>query len=401
MSVIDRSPPVLIGCDELAARVTDWSRDTVILLLDAGIADAAIAVRVRREIERAGRRAETLTLCGPPDLADVIELSERLTGTELVVAVGGGSLLDRAKLAVLLACEPTARARLTVSERSGLVALPQVDRAGRLIAVPTTVGTGAELSRAACLTYPRGKRLVLGDVLRPDAALLDPEAFATLPGEMIAEGVLEALFRTVTVYAGDHTDSLVEDALAESVAENLVALGYRVRDSRAAGLPVDGATLTDIAKLSGLSQLDWLHQGRGAFVAKGWFIANELSMELRVRKMRAVAALLPHLWRAITDGDERFGSARRLSRIWSRLRTAAPDHLAADPAEGIATLIDVWRVDRRITAGQDRLRATASRIVRAWGGGLPMLGGLRHDELRGLLSRAVLPTAAGEAARST
>ncbi|BFO21405.1 hypothetical protein SHKM778_77930 [Streptomyces sp. KM77-8] len=306
-----------------------------------------------------------------------------------MVAVGGGSVIDQAKLAVCLLEDHETYARLAVPQRSGMVTLPgRARRGSRLVAVPTTVGTGTELSAVACMDTDRGKRLIISEMLRPDVAVIDAEATATLPVELLAEGVLEALFRVVSPYIGDHQDLPTEDALAETIAERLVLLGHEVRDARRTGHHPVARLRGEIAKLSGLSHAGWLVLGRHPYAVKGWLIANELSWALKVRKMTAVAALLPHLWRNILRGDTRWGSRRRLDRMWARLRETAPDVLPGDPEQGIAALLDFWGIDRRIAADADRLEIVAGRTARSWGAGLPMLGELTAADVRMLLEQA-------------
>ncbi|WP_030662750.1 daptide-type RiPP biosynthesis dehydogenase, partial [Streptomyces rimosus] len=359
------------------------------LLVDEGVAGSETATRVRDRLDRAGFRTEPTVLAGPGDLDAVMESARHLAGAEVVVGVGGGSLLDRVKLATLLCSAPDVAQRITVPQRSGLVVLPPGRaRTVPLIAVPTTVGTGAEVSAVVCLASADGKRLVMGAGLRPECALLDPVATRTLPGELVAEGVLEALFRVASPYVGDDRDLPTEDALTETVAEQLVRLGDAVRDDRLAGRAIGDEVRLEAAKLSGHTHAEWLHFGRDAYAVKGWLIANELSTTAGVRKMTAVAALLPHLWRSIAEGDARWGSARRLHRLWGRLRGIGPRPLPADPALGIAALLESWRIERRIGLGAEHLDALARRTVHAWGAGLPMLGGLTEDEVRGLLARA-------------
>ncbi|MYR46545.1 daptide-type RiPP biosynthesis dehydogenase [Streptomyces sp. SID5910] len=387
------------GGDGLARWLGTRPERSVALLLDSGVAEAGIAGTVRERIERGGRTAHTVVITGPGSPRDVADLARRIQDAQLVVAVGGGSLLDQAKLAVLLLADPDALTRLTVPQRSGLVLLPsERSRGPRLAAVPTTLGTGSELSAVACLAHDGGKRLVMGGALRPDAAVIDPEATATLPAELVAEGVLEVLSRICGSYAGDHRDRPTEDALAESLAERTVRLGNEVRARRARGLAADERLRTEIAKISGLSHAGWVVLDRPPYAGKGWYLANELSTELGLRKMTAVAALLPPLWGAIAAGDTRLGSARRLDALWQRLRAAALDPtgegppatpLPEDPGAGIAALIDSWGVGRRITAEPGRLAVVARRSVRAWGAGLPMLDGLNAADIEGLLEPAV------------
>lgn len=97
-------------------------------------------------------------------------------GITHVVGIGGGSALDQAKAtAMALSC------REPVQELLARKSLPR--RANKLILVPTTSGTGAELSYGAILTNPRtGEKLGLrGENNAADHALVDPELTWTLP----------------------------------------------------------------------------------------------------------------------------------------------------------------------------------------------------------------------------
>jgi NADP-dependent alcohol dehydrogenase len=396
---------VLFGCDGLPSWLAGRPERRVTLLLDSGVADSVVAATIRRQLTHARLRADVVVLTGSGTLESVLGLADRLAGTELVVGVGGGSLLDQAKLATTLRDNPAARRHLTVPQRTGLLALPpRIGRAVPLVLVPTTLGTGSELSTSACLDYPQGKRLIMGEALLPDVAVLDPVATATLPRELVAEGVLEALCRLINPYVGGHDDQAAEDALVEAIAGRLMTLGHRVggsvADAGPGGVPdvvpdvVPDAVRAEIAKLSGLSHSGWVHQGRSPYSVKGWLVTNELSSVLGVRKMTAVAAFLPVLWRAVADGDTRLGSAPRLARLWERLR-GTDLALPADPVEGARALVGSWGVHRRLEATPEQLAEVARRVVRSWGAGLPMLGGLSSGEVLAMV------TAAAEAAQTS
>ncbi|MFE7839141.1 daptide-type RiPP biosynthesis dehydogenase [Streptomyces sp. NPDC057474] len=390
---------LMVGCDGLSVWLADRAAGPVTVLADAAVADGEIVSLVRGQIAKAGLKDEVLELTGAGDLTGVTALAARLSDTGLVVGVGGGSLLDQAKLATLLRANPAARARLEVAQRSGLTALPHtVGRSVPLVAIPTTVGTGAELSPVACLNHGGGKRLICGTAMQPDLAVVDPVATATLPVELLAEGVLEVLFRVTGLYVGGHRDLPTEDALAEAMAESIVRHGKDLRSTRAEGRRPSDWLRTEIAKLSGLSHAGWAVLGREPYSCRGWYVANELSSVTGVRKMTAVAALLPPLWRSITDGDTRWGSARRLRALWQRLRAADSGVLPEDPGQGVAALIDSWGVGRRIDvaatadgAGSRVVDDVVRRSVRAWGAGLPMLNGFSTADIRKLVDRAVAP----------
>ncbi|MFI1706111.1 daptide-type RiPP biosynthesis dehydogenase [Streptomyces griseoruber] len=381
----------LTGTDELARRLRETPElgaARTVLLVDSGVHHTEIHRRVTDAL--GSRPYESLTLSGAGDLAGVLALGTRLDGAGLVLALGGGSLLDRAKLASLVAAGPEVARRLTVPQRTGLIVLTRIPRRPMpLIAVPTTIGTGSEASAVACLAYEHAKCLVMGARLRPELSVLDPLATATLPRHLLVEGVLETFFRLVSPYIGDHAELPEPDARVEATAVRLLRLGYEIVEATRAGGRATDEQRARSARLSAESHTQHFHDGRDPYAVKGWLIANELSTVLGLRKMTAVAALLPPLWRAIDQGDARLGSGRRLRRLWAVIRTGLGRPLPAEPATGVAALVDAWGIGRHVVADPEATGAIAHRIVRAWGAGLPMLGGLGHTDVLRLLRRTV------------
>ncbi|GGZ11929.1 daptide-type RiPP biosynthesis dehydogenase [Streptomyces nitrosporeus] len=392
------STRLLVG----SAGLADWLEDFedargdsgpagTALLLDPAVAESSVTALVTEELDRAGHTVRRIVPDGDGGPDEILALAGATADAGLIAAVGGGSLIDRAKLLAVAHEDPRARAALRTTGRSGLLTLdPRTRRSRPLLAVPTTIGTGAELSRVACLPHNSGKRLVMSDALAPDAALLDPSATETLPADLLVEGVLEALFRTIGPYIGNLLDRPVEDALSEAAATQLVRLGGEAARQLAAGRMPGAELRTDLARLSGLTQSTWFSYGRDLFSTEGWMIANELSSALGARKMTAVAALLPSLWQAVLAGDTRLGSAPRLRRVWDLLRSAdsSGDPLPAEPAAGISALMDRWGVARDLTLTPPLRETVARRTVRTWGAGLPMLGGLRAADVNALLTAA-------------
>ncbi|WNI16179.1 daptide-type RiPP biosynthesis dehydogenase [Actinacidiphila sp. ITFR-21] len=362
----------------------------VALLTDPAVTGGALVARLREGLLRAGVQIRGRAVHGEAHLDGVETLAHWLRGTRAgaVLAVGGGALLDQAKLAAVCAADPEAQRHLHAHGRSGLVTLPpRIRRNGTLAVVPTTLGTGSEISTGACLAGADRKRLVRGAALLPDLVLRDADVLTSLPPHLVREGVLEAFFRATGPYVGDGTPA-PGDAETVAVAARLAYLGYAVRHAAADGAAPPPRLLLRIARLSAHSHRAALHGGRDPFAARGWFLANDLSSALGTRKTTAIAALLPPLWTAVTSGDTRWGAADRLTRLWGAVRAATGDTLPPDPATGIARLLADWRIEPRLSADGDRLTGIARRAVHAWGGGLPMLGGLDHRAVRDMLAAA-------------
>ncbi|WP_051865955.1 daptide-type RiPP biosynthesis dehydogenase [Streptomyces griseus] len=385
-----RLTQVSYGISGLAKWLPLHGGRTMTLLADPAVADSEAVDQVSACAAWAGRSVEPLVLNGSGTLESVTALAERLRDSELVLAVGGGTLLDQAKLAVLMSAAPVVRDRLAVRQRSGLVLLPaEAEPRIPLITVPTTVGTGSELSGGACLAGPQGKRLVLGNGLQPDVAVLDPVATRTLPVELLAEGVLEVFFRVAGMYVGDPQDLPSEDAFALTLVERLVVLGAELASVRRAGEAPGDRLRLEIAKLSGVSHSQWFNLGRDPCACKGWYLANELSTGLGLRKMTAAAAVLPPLWQRVVEGDVRWGSAPRLRRLWEAVAQVHRPALPTDPVEGVVGLLDAWGIERDIDATTERTDRIARSTMRAWGDGLPTLGALALADVRRVMAEAV------------
>lgn len=132
----------------------------------------------------------------------------REAGCDGIVAVGGGSVLDTAK--VVNICLTMGGELL---EYQGLNNLGS--RLYPIVAIPTTAGTGSEVSMVAMVKdNSEGKKLLFGSrFLAPDAAILDPTLIISLPARLTAATGLDAVTHCVEAYSAVISNSLMSDAL--------------------------------------------------------------------------------------------------------------------------------------------------------------------------------------------
>jgi len=166
---------------EIPAHVTD-----ILLVTDAGIDAAGIADRVRGALPH-GVTVETAhTPNHEPTVASVDAIAEqaRHLARPLILGVGGGTVLDTAKLVAGL--HPV-RASVT----SYLLGGAAFEERRPSIMVPTTAGTGSEGTRTCIVTDSQDRKCwVFGDALLPDAIVLDAELTAGLPPHLtLATGI--------------------------------------------------------------------------------------------------------------------------------------------------------------------------------------------------------------------
>ncbi len=125
-----------------------------------------------------------------------VEIGEE-AGCDLVLAVGGGSVLDCGKAAAAMLTNPGSLVDYLEGDGLGL----SIDVPPRpMIAVPTTAGTGSEVTKNAVISGSGYKKSVRSDQMIPDVALIDPDLLAGAPREVIASCGLDALTQLVESY---------------------------------------------------------------------------------------------------------------------------------------------------------------------------------------------------------
>ena len=133
-----------------------------------------------------------------PDISDVEMLKEMYIkdGCQALIAIGGGSVIDCSKAA--LACVQMKKLDVTTVLHTGRVSKPLP----LLIAVPTTAGTGSEVTAGAVITDPIKKRkYALSHLfLIPKYAVLDSSLLVSLPSKMTAYTGMDALTHAIEAY---------------------------------------------------------------------------------------------------------------------------------------------------------------------------------------------------------
>jgi acetaldehyde dehydrogenase / alcohol dehydrogenase len=143
---------------------------------------------------------------------------------DVLIAFGGGSPMDAAKIMWLMYEHPEVEfdglAMRFMDIRKWVYALPPLGQKAMLIAIPTTSGTGSEVTPFAVVTDDRvGIKYPLADyALTPSMAIVDPELVMNMPKKLTAYGGIDALTHAleafVSVVATEFTDGLALEAIA-------------------------------------------------------------------------------------------------------------------------------------------------------------------------------------------
>ncbi|OCB63502.1 bifunctional acetaldehyde-CoA/alcohol dehydrogenase [Mycobacterium malmoense] len=266
--------------------------ETVVVITDALTEERGVVEALRGKL-RAQHVQAFSEVTPEPDEATIrrgVALLQRVQ-PDLLIAVGGGSVLDAGKAIRLFYEHPEKSLdELTMpflDPRKRVADYPTDRHRVQLVAVPTTSGTGSEVSPAAVLTV-RGRKETLVDYsLVPDLAIVDPVLTSSMPPKLTADTGVDALTHAleaiVSIFASPYTDALCAQA-ARLIFEAL---------PRAYDDPDDLSARTDMSNAATLAGLAFSN----AFVGTNHALANAVGAKFGISHGRANGIFLPHVLR--------------------------------------------------------------------------------------------------------
>lgn len=206
---------IIFGAGKLNSLVEQLGDSPKRLLLVRGRSSDAIP-RVRELLSARGFQFPEFEVHGEPTVAVVRAGVEVARGCDGVIGLGGGSVLDAGKAIAILATNPgDVLDYLEVIGKGKAFAQPPLP----YIAIPTTAGTGAEVTRNAVIESPEhGVKVSLrSPLMLPKLALVDPELTYSLPPAITASTGLDALTQLiepfVSVKANPLTDAICREGM--------------------------------------------------------------------------------------------------------------------------------------------------------------------------------------------
>ncbi len=204
----------------IASRVRALQCDSVLIVTDPGVLaaqllDAALASFTQHNVKVS---VYSDVLADPPESVIYAGVeAAQIANADCIIGFGGGSSMDVAKLIALLA--------------SGSQSLPEIYGVNQaegprlpLILVPTTAGTGSEVTAIAIVTTGENeKKGVVSPLLLPDIALLDASLTLGLPAAVTAATGIDAMVHAIEAYTSKRLKNPISDALAKDALRLLAA----------------------------------------------------------------------------------------------------------------------------------------------------------------------------------
>ena len=223
---------------------------------------------------------------------------------DVIIALGGGSAIDAAKGMWLFyehpEADPEGLKLKFMDIRKRTYKFPKMGSKAKMVAIPTTSGTGSEVTSFAVITDKvRNKKYPLADYeLTPDVAIIDPDLVMSLPKSTTADTGMDVLTHAleayVSVMASDYTDGLSEKA-AELVFEYLRE-AYNHGDDKIAREKMHNAST-----IAGMSFTN-------AFLGVCHSMAHKIGAEFHLPHGRINAILLPYVIRYNSTKPTKFVS---------------------------------------------------------------------------------------------
>ncbi len=213
------------GCMSLALKELS-DRKRAVVVTDEVLYNMGFADKVTKVLEEMRMEFEVFFEVKPdPDLTTIrkgLDLCAAFK-PDLIIALGGGSAMDAAKMMWLMYENPDAKfeemAMRFMDIRKRIYAFPELGKKAQMVAIPTTSGTGSEVTPFAVVTDDAtGKKYPIADyALTPDMAIVDPELVVNMPKRLTAYGgidaVTHALEALVSVLSTEFSNSVALEAI--------------------------------------------------------------------------------------------------------------------------------------------------------------------------------------------
>lgn len=312
-----RQPKLLDSMGDIVPLLKEQQAASVLLVADAGVRALGLTEPLESALRGAQIACAVYEQRTPNPTIQNVEDARALyaaSGAQAIIAVGGGSAVDCAKVTGARIAQPNK----PVQKMRGLLHIHR--KTPLFIAVPTTAGTGSETTLAAVITdsQTHHKYPINDFVLIPDYAVLDASLTLGLPPQITATTGMDALTHAVEAYIGRSTDKLTRAMAEEAVSLIAQYLPVAYRDGgnvQARKHMLRAAYCAGVAFTR--SYVGYVHG-----------IAHSLGGQYGVAHGLANAVILPHMLRRY--GASCSAKLARLAAVAGLVADGADEQLAAE-----------------------------------------------------------------------
>jgi alcohol dehydrogenase class IV len=363
---------------QLPTAVKSLGATRALIVTDPGLVKAGLHQRVVQVLDAAGVAHATYDQVEPDPriaIATACLAALRASGADVLIGLGGGSALDIAKVAAVLATNG--------GEVKPLIGVDQVPKAGLpVIAIPTTAGTGSEVTPIAVLSDSDAhlKKGIVSPHLYPAVALVDPELALGLPARVTAFTGMDALTHAIEAYTNRFAQPFVDTFALEAVRLAATHLRRAVH----VGSDIEARTGMALCSLYGGMCLGPVN------TAAVHALAYPLGGTFNVPHGVANSLLLPHVMAANLPADLA-KYARIAEALGERIAGLSPSEAAARSVVAVQQLAaDVGIVTRMRDLGipesaLDGMADAAMQVTRLLGNNPRVLG---RDDVRRIYQNA-------------
>jgi alcohol dehydrogenase class IV len=277
---------ILFGIDAVkgvAAEVKQLGGRKVLIVTDPGLVKAGLIEAIKAPLDSEGIPFSLFERVEPEPPARVVDQCTQYLRDEdcdVIIGVGGGSSLDVAKATSIMATNEG-----SVLDYAGIDMVPK--RGLPKILIPTTAGTGSEVTRVLVITDEASniKIAVYSSYALSDVAIVDPIMTLSMPPTVTADTGIDALVHAIETYVSMSATPF-SDILA---IEAITLIGENVTKAFAKGENVEARYQMSLA--ASISGLAFGSGGVGAVHA----LSNPLGIEYHLTHGRTNAIMLPHI----------------------------------------------------------------------------------------------------------
>ncbi|MBS4152867.1 iron-containing alcohol dehydrogenase [Cobetia sp. MC34] len=254
--------------------------------------------------------------------------SYREGGCDSLIAVGGGSAMDIAKCVAVYATHDGDLESLFGENKARVRGAP-------LIAMPTTSGTGSEVTNIGILsdTEARMKKGIVNDYLLPDVAIVAPELTVSCPRHVTAASGVDALVHAIEAYLSNFATPITDALAIKAMRLIIKAL------PKAYANPADLKAREDMATGSLLAGMAFGNAGVGAVHALAYPLGGRYHLPHGVTN----ALLLPHVmrWNALACVERFRDIAEALDTSHRKLKDEATAELVVERLHKLCRDVDI------------------------------------------------------------